>query len=92
MSGKKRRRLPPDPERQNNDRAAWAEVALRAFAEETGLKPEADEWETVVGDLLADIAHFCDRNDLDFLEIVNRSRRHYSAETSGRGAQLAGAL
>jgi hypothetical protein len=71
------RKLPPDPEHKNDDRAAWAGKALAAFRRETG----ADEEESV-GDLLADLMHWCDRHDFDFGLALDRARYHYEAETS----------
>jgi hypothetical protein len=68
--------LPPDPEGMNDKRAAWAWTALSAFIRETG----ADE-EDFLGDLLADLIHWCDRNHYDFETALDRSKGHYEAET-----------
>lgn len=53
----------------NEDRAAWAETVLLIFSRMTGLDPEEEKGEAV-GDLIANIGHYCDRNGLDFLPSV----------------------
>ena len=73
-------KLPPDPEGKNDDRAAWAASALAAFSQATG----ADE-DTALGDLLADLMHWCDRNNFDFDAALDRAHWHYEAETCGEG-------
>jgi hypothetical protein len=72
-----KRTLPPDPENQNDDRATWAATALRAFRKATG----TDE-EDALGDLLADLMHWSDRNNFDFDAALDRARMHYEAETA----------
>lgn len=53
----------------NEDRAEWAGTVLLLFARMTGLDPE-DEKGEAVGDLIANIGHYCDRNGLDFIPAV----------------------
>lgn len=72
--------LPPDPEGQNDDRAEWARQALETFAATTGLNMDGETPEAI-GDLLANIMHFCDRNGLDFDERLANARFHYDEET-----------
>ncbi len=55
-----RKKLPPDPENMNGDRAEWA-AALRAFEAVTGA-----DYEEALGDLLCDLMHWSDRNNFDF--------------------------
>jgi len=74
----RRRHLPHDPERTNDDRADWAMAALRAFQAATGCD-DADS----LGDLLCDLMHLSDRRDLDFEAALCRARGHYAAETAG---------
>jgi hypothetical protein len=69
--------LPPDPENMNGDRAKWAKAALRAFRKATS----ADE-EEALGDLLCDLMHWSDRNNMDFDAALDRARMHYEAETA----------
>lgn len=76
-SFRNRNRLPPDPENMNDSRAAWAGAALRAFMEAT----RTDE-EDALGDLLADLMHWADRNNFDFELAFDRARFHYEAETT----------
>lgn len=69
--------LPGDPENMNSDRASWASAALREFQRVTGTDDEDR-----LGDLLCDLMHWCDRNDLDFDAALSRARMHYEAETT----------
>ncbi len=71
---------PPDPDNLNDDRSAWAGTALAKFMQVTG----TDE-EDALGDLLADLIHWCDRNNYDFEAALIRARGHYDAETRGEG-------
>jgi hypothetical protein len=68
--------LPPDPECQNDDRAEWAGSALRHFQSTTGC-----EFDEALPDLLADLQHWCDRNDIDFQKALETARDHYTEET-----------
>ncbi len=70
-------KLPPDPEGMNDKRSAWAERALRIFMKATG----ADQ-EDALGDLLADLMHWSDRNNFDFETALFRAQGHYEAETA----------
>lgn len=73
--------LPPDPERHNDNRAAWAATALNAFADVTMMNTAGEDGETILGDLLADLMHWCDRNGVDFNDMLERARDHYEEET-----------
>jgi hypothetical protein len=42
----------------------------------------------VVADLLCDIAHWCDRNDVDLQSALRLAASHYLEETAGQGTQL----
>jgi hypothetical protein len=79
----KSKRLPPDPEKMNEERADWAQSAIDTFMDETGC-----DFEDSVCDLLANLAHLCDRKGLNFEHELNRARDHYSAETNYKGKQL----
>jgi len=68
--------LPPDPDGENDNRAQWAEDAIVAFVARTG-----SEKEDALADLLADLMHYCDRNDLDFEHELGRAHMFYYAET-----------
>jgi hypothetical protein len=80
--------LPPDPEEQNDDRAEWALDAVQCFMKRTGLTEEGDGLDTAIYDLIADLAHLCDRRGLDLYDLCRQSHEHYSAETDGVGTQL----
>jgi len=69
-------KLPPDPEGMNDSRAEWAGAALSSFMMVTG----TDE-EDALGDLLADLMHWADRNGYDFDAALDPGRWHYDAET-----------
>ena len=69
--------LPPDPEGMNDARAEWAGKAIAAFRQATG-----SDKDTVVRDLLCDIAHWCDRNKIDFLDELTIAGDHYKEETA----------
>ena len=90
-------RIPPDATAEegitNDERASWAEVALLAFGKRTGsmFRSVGDKEEPmlVIGDLVADIAHWCDRNNVDLQAAIQYATRHYQLETAAEGAQLA---
>jgi hypothetical protein len=74
------RRLPPDPEAMNGDRAEWAAAALRHFQCITGT-----DYEDSLGDLLGGLMHWADRNNFDFDAALARAQGHYAAETAAGG-------
>ena len=88
--------LPPDANADegttNADRASWAEVALLAYGKRTGtVRETVGDYEDpflIVGDLLADLAHWCDRNNVDLQSAIRSATRHYQAETGSLGRQL----
>src|SRR5271157_4021470 len=74
---------------RNADRALWGELTVGSFASLTGLSRDVQiDPETVLGDLLADLMHWCDvqKNSdrliesLDFESALRRARDHYSEE------------
>lgn len=72
------RSLPPDPEGMNDARAAAAELALLAFSDATGC-----DQEDALADLLCNLRHWADRNQVEsFVDALQRSSLHYSAETA----------
>lgn len=70
-------KLPPDPEKMNSRHAKCAGDALSHYQSVTGTDREA-----ALGDLLADLMHWCDRNNFDFGLALSRAQGHYEAETS----------
>jgi hypothetical protein len=76
--------LPPDPEGMNDDRAEWAGEAIETFMARTGT-----DFEDSLGDLLADLMHWCDRQSFDFNLALDRARDHYLEETGAMPWQLA---
>jgi len=75
--------LPSDPEGMNDNRAAWANIAMRAFQAATGTEDEV-----ALGDLLTDLMHWSDRNNYDFEAALCRAQGHYEAETSSGGGEV----
>lgn len=63
----------------NEDRAAWAEAAIDCFINQTGQDKLEDD---PVSDLIADLGHWCDENDIDFLAAIQRGIGHWKAETA----------
>jgi hypothetical protein len=88
--------IPPDATAEdgisNDQRSQWAESALLAFARTTGaiskVIGDAEEPFFIIADLLADIAHWCDRNDVNFQSALEYAKRHYRTETGAEGTQL----
>jgi hypothetical protein len=69
---------PPDPEGMNDRRAYWAGEALKTFRHITGT-----DHECCVADLICDLQHWCDRNDVDFNNEVRLAASHYRYEVEG---------
>ena len=74
---------------RNSDRSLWGALAVVSFAGATGQSEDVQtDPETVLGDLLADLMHWCDaqksnRNlggSIDFVSALERARDHYSEE------------
>lgn len=64
-------------EATNQDRASWGNTALSAFVVEVG---DAGDEQTNLSDLLADLMHLADRQDLDFAQALMVARGHYAEE------------
>lgn len=71
----------PDPDGLNDDRAEWAQAALDAFADVTDMDIACEDGETVLGDLLTDLMHWCDRNGVDFQKKLAGAALNYKEET-----------
>jgi hypothetical protein len=79
--------LPSDPEDMNDARAEWAGDALAYFARKHGEEEEGCEAQNLA-DLLADLAHYCDRNGLSLDGCLTTAQMHYAEETDHEGAQF----
>jgi hypothetical protein len=83
---------PTDDGPSNDDRALWAEAALLAFAQRTGLAQETvgdkEDHFFIISDLLADLGHWCDRHKADLPAALIHATQHYHAETNGTGKQF----
>ncbi len=77
---------PADEHRQNAERSAWADQAVTAFRQASGV----DEEHTLC-DLLANLMHWGDRHNHDFEAALFRAQDHYAAETAAaRGLSTPG--
>lgn len=59
----------------NLERAEWAAAALRHFQSATGA-----DYEDALPDLLCDLLHWSDRDDVNFHKALKTARMHYEAE------------
>lgn len=66
---------PRQGEPSNADRALWAAAAVEESCCQTGTDPQ-----DALCDLLADLLHWCDRSDQDFLTELRRALHHYEVE------------
>ena len=88
--------IPPDATADegisNGERAAWAETALVAFGRQIGAVSSSigdkEEPFLIVADLLADLAHWCDRNSIELQSAIQYAARHYTTETGSKGGQF----
>ena len=58
--------------------AEAAAIALEVFAIDAGI--ETEDTKTQIIDLLADLAHLCDREEIDSAEVNQIASQHYMAE------------
>jgi hypothetical protein len=74
---------------RNADRALWGALAVVSFASVTGLSGDVQiDPETVLGDLLAGLMHWCDVQktnecrieSIDFESALRRARNHYKED------------
>jgi hypothetical protein len=88
--------VPPAPsldeEATNDERASWAEVGLTSYGIRTGtvrtLVGDDEDPFLIISDCLADLAHRCDRHQVDLQAAIQQATKHYQAETSFEGMQL----
>ena len=68
---------------QNARRAEWGYRAVEAYAAATHLNinPDADGLTTGIGDLLGSLIHLCEREGINFEEMMAKGRRYYQEET-----------
>ena len=60
----------------NEQRAMWAEACLTLFSEMTG----ADLPEDAMGDLIANLGHYAQCEDVDFLKVLATGIGHWHLE------------
>jgi len=92
----KARALPPDPEQMNSRRAQWAAEAFEQFIQAHGKPSLPGLGETLrreireqnLSNLLANLAHMCDRDGIDLSGRLRLAAVHYWAATVGAGIQF----
>lgn len=62
----------------NGDRAGYAEKALAAFLKATGESPRIDE--DAVRDLFGDLLHYCDREGMPGVSLMQIAKHDWKAE------------
>jgi len=60
----------------NKERAGWARTALDLFAKTVN----SSDQEEAVSDLLADLMHLCDEDEIESGEALARAKRNYEGE------------
>lgn len=65
-------------ETTNENRRAWAKMSIRLFAALTG--GADDSWENNVSDLIADVLHFCKKEQIDFYDLLEKAQEHFADE------------
>jgi hypothetical protein len=82
---------------RNADRALWGSLAVLSFASVTGQSADVEvDPETVLGDLLAGLMHWCDvqkiraglEEPIEFESALRRARNHYREECDDEREQL----
>ena len=57
-----------------------AEIAKKVLYFYKDINPNDNDIATLAGDLIADIRHLCDKAEIDFDNIIERSNFHYKSE------------
>ena len=69
----------------NDQRALIAKQVLLFYR---AINPNDEDIATLSGDLITDIRHLCDKEEIDFSNIMERSDFHYNAETEDEQTNL----
>lgn len=72
----------------NEIRAAWAFGAIDAFANLTRMRATGDNNETILGDLLADLMHYCMLNSMDFSKHLGAATATFWEEVAEEGDEI----
>lgn len=67
----------------NASRAEWAEAGLREFENQCMAGANEDD-PTIMGDLVADLMHYCAQNDLDWAAILATAQSHFEFEAENK--------
>jgi len=71
----------------NEEHACKAWVTLCQDGEHHDAYASCGEVDTAIVDMLADLRHLCDLEELDFSAIDSRAYAHYAEEKGGRNGQ-----
>lgn len=76
--------------KHNREAAQAALDAVRAFSELPGQEPITgpELLKQNITDLIADLAHLCDREGIALSELIKSAVRHYMEETRNQGTQF----
>jgi len=83
----------PDPDDMNEQRALWAEVALREFAYEVSAPQgmaDTSNLDNVASSFLCDLAHLADERGWKLVDLLRVARARYDLATEGQGEQFDG--
>lgn len=70
-------------EPDNDARSAIAAETLCYFARQTGLARSGESVDTIMGDLITDLMHLCDKLNIDFSALLTVSSIHHDNESEG---------
>ena len=68
------------PHPSNEDRALRGETALRAHINDLGGGQDTEDDETCMIDMLSDVMHFCDSENIDFEKVNRMACSNFEAE------------
>ena len=69
-----------DGARSNKQRASDAAAACQLYGTLTGMDPNGDELESLIGDLLADLLHLAKRKRIDTERVIRMGQLHFEEE------------
>jgi hypothetical protein len=94
---KNRRLIEAHADPSNADRALWGSLAVAIFGSVTGQSGDVEvDPETVLGDLLAGLMHWCDvqktntslEESISFESALKRARNHYREECEAAAQEM----
>ena len=64
----------------NSTRLAWAEIALEQFSAINSGRVSGDDLQDCITDLIADLGHLSDREEISFLNTLDLAEMHWRCE------------